>query len=239
MSKVVPKVKLGILSGVGPLAGAYVYERVVIEAAARYGAKDDDEYPDVFLVSHGISDVGNEAELTEAFRDEIIKGVRQLQTMGAECIGIACNTAHVFWDEIVSNTNVRVVNLLEELALESARQKHKYLLLSSRSSRERSLHIPALEKHKVNFSTKSDVQQAKLDKVIGLVMAYKLREAADILDGVLNEAYEEGYTGIIAACTEIPLAMRLCKNTHGLYVVDGNYVLAKALTKNCYSLTAY
>jgi hypothetical protein len=47
---------IGIVSGLGPLAGSDVLEQALTYAAEAYGATEDAEYPDIVLFSRGIED---------------------------------------------------------------------------------------------------------------------------------------------------------------------------------------
>jgi aspartate/glutamate racemase len=76
-----------------------------------------------------------------------------------------------------------------------------------------------------------------LDEAIGLVMAYKLDKAGELLKEVLASAKAEGFSACIAGCTELPIAIANCKDVSGLKVIDSNDELAKALLKNYYQQT--
>ena len=88
------KHKVGIVSGVGPLAGSDVFGKLLAYAATHYGAVEDCEYPDAILVSHGIIGVDNTATLSNAFEVEVADMVHWLEAQGATVIGIACRHRH-------------------------------------------------------------------------------------------------------------------------------------------------
>ncbi len=85
---------LGILGGMGPLAGAYFYRRVV-EATAAEG--DSLHIPTLLWSDPAIPD--RTAHLLgrgESPLPALERGIAMLRTMGAEVIAIPCNTAHAY-----------------------------------------------------------------------------------------------------------------------------------------------
>jgi len=229
------KAKIGLVSGVGPLAGANVLEKIFACAALDHGAVEDAEYPDVVLVNHGISGVDNTATLSDNFKNGIISMVNQLEDNGATIIGIACNTAHLYLDEIKVSKNTILVNLIDEVAKEAAKTNQKYLLLTSAASRQQKLYHSYLKKYGVEFEEVTLEEQKKLDEAISLVMAYKLEEAGALVASILQRAHGQGFRAVIAGCTELPIAIDNAKNTYGIEIIGSNYILARALTDIYYS----
>ena len=227
------KPKIGIVSGIGPLAGADVLHKVFKHAAFVYSAVEDNEYPDVALLNHGIDGVGNSGSLNDDFQSGIITMVHDLESLGATIIGIACNTAHVYIHKIRVMKSTILVNLIDAVASEAAKHDNQYLLLTSSVSKQQKLYQPYLHKHGVQFTETTDGIQKKLDSAIALVMAHKLNEAGQLLNSVIDWAAAHGCTAIIAGCTELPIAIGHCQNV-GLDVIDSNEVLAAHLTSHYY-----
>lgn len=228
------KPKIGIVSGVGPLAGSDILAKVFKHAATAYGAAEDCEYPDIVFVSHGIEGFDNIGTLSDAFEKEIISMVKQVEAQGATIIGIACNTAHAYLDKIKTKPGTILVNLIDEVALKAAKSHDKYLLLTSGASKKQKLHHGYLKEHGVSFDeTTKDVQKI-LDDTIGLVMAHKLEEAGKEIKHVLSEAETKGFTATIAGCTELPIAIDHCKSKSNIKLIDSNQILAECLVKGYY-----
>jgi aspartate racemase len=224
------KEKIGIVSGIGPLAGSDVLNRVFKNAALTYGTKEDEEYPDVILLSHGIPGVDNKGRLIDLFERDIISMVEQIELQGATVIGIACNTAHVYLPKIHVKEGTVLINLIDVVSRVAAQNlNEKYLLLSSSASREQKIYHSYLDEHHVNYEEVSDTVQFMLDEAIGMVMAYKLEQAGAILDNVFLFAKEAGFNAVIAGCTELPIAIAHATNTNGIRIIDSNEELSKSL----------
>lgn len=226
--------KIGIVSGIGPLAGSDVFAKLLKYAADVYEAVEDSEYPDVFLVNHGIEGVNNIATLNPQFEKDIISMVNQLEKNQANIIGMACNTAHIYLDKIKTKQHTTLVNLIDEVAKEASTVDSKYLLLTSSTSKKQNLYQGYLENHNVAFQVTNNEQQELLDEAIGLVMAFDLKEAGKLLTKVLKSAKEAGFSAVIAGCTELPIALDNTKDTCGVTIISSNEVLAKALANQYY-----
>lgn len=226
--------KIGMVSGIGPLAGSDVLSKIYKNAAEIYGAVEDSEYPDLLLLNHGIAGVDNIGTLNDTFEKEIVSMVQQLEAQGATVIGIACNTAHTYLHKIKIQPQTTFVNLIDTVSGVAARLDKQYLLLTSSTSKEQKLYHGYLEKHGVAFDETTPKQQKLLDEAIGLVMAHKLEDAGKLLEQVLLSATKSGFSAVIAGCTELPIAIAHSNNTFGLHIIDSNDELAKALLKNYY-----
>jgi aspartate racemase len=222
--------KIGIVSGVGPLAGADVLKRVFKNAALIYGAKEDDEYPDVTLLSHGIPGVDNTGKLNDQFEMDITSMVEQVQSQGATIIGIACNTAYIYLPRIHVHDDTILVNLIDIVSKVAAQSPNeKYLLLSSSASRDKRIYHNYLDTYGVLYEEANDEIQNMVDESIDMVMAYKLEQAGEILDKVILFAKKAGFEAIIAGCTEIPIAIDHASHIDDIRVVNSNEELSKAL----------
>lgn len=225
--------KIGIVSGIGPLAGSDVLAKVFKNAAEIYGAVEDSEYPDLMLLNHGILGVDNIGTLNDDFEKEIVNMVQQLETHGCNIIGIACNTAHTYLDKIKTKPQTKFVNLIDTVSKVAKEAEHGYLLLTSSTSKQQKLYHSYLEKHGVDFEETTPKQQKLLDEAISLVMAHKLEDAGKLLEQVLLSAIKREFSAVIAGCTELPIAIAQSNNKSELHIIDSNDELAKALL-DCY-----
>jgi aspartate racemase len=225
---------IGIVSGIGPLAGSDILGKIFKNAALIYHAVEDYEYPDVVLLNHGIKGVDYTAKLSSAFESNIITMSKTIESYGANIIGIACNTAHLYLNQITFNPSTTFINLIDEVSKEASKTKQKYLLLTSKSSKDNRLYQNYLKKYGVDFKETDESQQTLLDQTIELIMAHKLEKASQSIQKVLLSAKKQGFNSVIAACTELPIAIENCKNIYGLKIIDSNDILSKALLRSYY-----
>lgn len=231
----VHKPKIGILSGLGPLAGSHVLAKVFEYSALQYQAKEDSDYPEVVLVSHGIEDFDETATTGKHFERELIKSVQQLELLSPNVIGIACNTAHLYIDKLKKYTEAELINLIEETARVAAKYEGTYLLLTSPTTRSSKLYHPYLKQFGVKFTELKDSEQKIVDNIIGLVMAHDLEEAGAKISKLIASKPKKN-SGIIVGCTEIPIAINHADLAEDLILVDSSQVLAEVLTDTYYKL---
>ena len=225
---------IGILSGLGPLAGEDVLANALDYAAAQYGAVEDAEYPDVVLVSHGIDDFDMTGDVSHGLLHELEVLVQELNSHQPSIIGIACNTAHIFLEELRRGSAAPIVDLIDEVALRSAREGEEYLLLSSSTTRSTGLYRRALERRRVRFHEVGTQEQAQVDEVVHLVMGHDLAAAATAIGELVTRWTAAPFTAIIAGCTELPMAIAHSKLVGMMPIVDSNQVLAESLVDAYY-----
>ena len=232
---------IGIVSGLGPLAGSDVLDQALAYAAGSYGATEDAEYPDIVLFSHGIESFDSTGSMDDTFLRELVAVVQEIELHHPTVLGIACNTAHLHLDTVLAHTEARFVNLIEETAAAAAALEHRYLLLSSSITRETGLYHDALDRRNVDYVDVSGAEQLEIDRVVHLVMAHELETAGAAITRFvhhLRSPSSDGpsFDGIIAACTELPIAFDHSAIGNQVPIVSSNQVLAYALVDTYYRM---
>ena len=109
------KSKLGILGGMGPQATELFYRRVVELTAA---VKDQEHIETLILSDTKMPDrtaailSGDTAPVYE----RLLADARFLESWGAACIAIPCNTSHTFVPQLQKELNMPIVNMVRETA---------------------------------------------------------------------------------------------------------------------------
>jgi aspartate racemase len=237
---------IGIVGGVGPLAGNDLFKKITEETPASI----DQEHLPVLLFSmpHRIKD---RTEYLEGIVKEnpgiaIAEICLELSKAGATVAGIPCNTAHS--PEIFScitdglmqaNCSLKIVHMIDKtieyissnIPAESAigvlsttgtyRQKIYYNKLIDAG------YIPIVADEKTQAEM---VHNSVYHPDYGIkTQAGKITEIAKSqLCSVMDEMKEQGAKAIILGCTEIPLALP-DKTYHGMSLIDPTRILAKAL----------
>lgn len=109
------KGKLGVLGGMGPQATELFYRRVVEFTAA----EKDQEHIETLLLSDVKIPDRTTAILsgdTEPVYARLLADARFLESWGAACIAIPCNTSHTFIPQLQKELNVPIVNMITETA---------------------------------------------------------------------------------------------------------------------------
>lgn len=227
--------KIGVISGFGPLAGADVVAKIFQYAAEKYGAVEDYEYPELVLISRGVDGFDNQGTINADFKPAILEIARQLNELEVSVVGIACNTAHLFHGPLSGMSDASVVNLIDSVVSEvSAHKVCRPLLLSSSMTKDTKLYTDKLDALGVAYVSPDKGIQKLVDRTIHLVMAHKLAEAGGMINKIISLMGHENFDFIVAACTELPIAMAHSEAKADHKVIDSNQVLAQVLTDHYY-----
>lgn len=237
---------IGIVGGVGPLAGLDVFKKITDETKAC----SDQEHASVILFSLP----GNIPDRTRFLLGEehinpayaLSKILFDLEKAGADVAGIPCNTAHapqifeVIEQELKdSGSKIILLHMLEEVVnfISNKYPDKKVGILCTNGTHKTGIYRKALEKD--DFRTiepdpewQERVHQAVYREEYGIKtnsspVTQKAR--LEILEAI-GHLKEKGAEVIILGCTELPLAITEYAYKE-VILVDPNRVLAKALLK--------
>lgn len=109
------KGKLGVLGGMGPQATILFYQRVVDFTAA---AADQEHIETLILSDAKMPD--RTATLlsgeTGPVYERLLSDARTLESWGASCIAVPCNTSHAFLPAVEAQLGIPIVNMVTETA---------------------------------------------------------------------------------------------------------------------------
>ncbi|MFI1380272.1 aspartate/glutamate racemase family protein [Embleya sp. NPDC020886] len=201
---------LGVLGGMGPLATAHFYRRLVERTPARRDQEHlrvaiwaDPTVPDrtEALLGRGPSPVPG-----------MLRGLRWLAQARVSCVAIPCNTAHAYVRELREHTELPILDMVTA-ALRSCRARRPDVerigVLATRGTRTARLYEIAgqgLGLTVVQVSTAT--QREHVDRAIAMVKeGGDSAVAARHIAAAARELLDRGARMAIAACTEIPLVM--------------------------------
>ena len=106
------KKKLGIIGGMGSVAAAYFFERLVALTAA----KTDQEYIETFL--HNNTEIPDRTDgilygKTNPI-DELRRSISLLNTFNADYILLACLTSHYFISQLQPDSKAVIIDIVKE-----------------------------------------------------------------------------------------------------------------------------
>ncbi len=238
---------IGIVGGIGPMAGADLYKKIVENTKA----KTDQEHLPVLLAS-----IPNEIADRTAFllgrSDEnpakaLSRVVLLLEHAGATHIGIACNTAHApqIFDPMRailkgSGSKAFIVNMIAEAV--GAIQLHpaniqRVGLLGTTGTYKTRIYQDRLEAAGLMpVELDNEQQEALAQRAI-----YEIKSAAteipqapiDLLNTAIQILKNRGAQAIVLGCTELGMIeQRLDLN--GLVVFNPNLILARTLIERAF-----
>jgi len=234
---------IGVVGGVGSYAGIDLIRKIYSHTEA---ACDQEHLPVSMLsVPNGIVDrtefiLGKATVNPGIFIAEVISNLRSI---GAEVIGIPCNTAHapVIYDVIAGKvgSSCRLIHMVAEVA-EYLRRSHSSIrrvgILGTTGTIRGGVYPRFLSKHGIEVVYPSeDIQNLFVHPAI-YDMAYGIKafsnpitnKAKNDLAMAASFLCRKGVDAIILACTEIPLALT-GTTIENIPLIDATEILAKAL----------
>ncbi len=224
---------IAILGGMGPEASVYMYKLLIERAVSHFGAKNNDDFPEIVLYSVPVPDfISNDKSKKKAL-NMLIEKVKQLNKLNIANLSIACNTAHVLLNELQNNTIIPFISMIKEVTDRVENEGiTKVGILGTPSTIKSELYQKALSKKGIESVIPSDGQIKILELVIRNVIAGKiLRTDAKKLIHIANFLRKMGAEGIILGCTELPLVF---PKKYSLPVYNSVEILSLELLRRYY-----
>jgi len=204
---------IGILGGMGPEATLNCYSRIITSTPA----KTDQEHLRVIIDSNP-----KVPDRTAAIIDEgespvplLVAGCRSLQQAGADFIIIPCVSAHFFLDEIQHQIELPILSIFDVVA-ETLASDHPQIktvgLMGTTGTINGGLFQKRLSTEGIETIVPDETHQSKvMEAIYDIKNSQPVRSRAQITSDLVAAAdslISNGARGIIAGCTEIPLALR-------------------------------
>lgn len=219
---------LGILGGMGPLAGAYFYMRIIENTPA---TRDGEHIP---VLLCGIPQIPDRTEhllgLGASPLGAMTDGIARLEAAGAEVIAIPCNTAHAFMAELRDRSTLPILDMPWECVSRACEDGARRLgILSTRGTRLSGVFDAAA--HGVGAEVLYPSEESGI-AVEMLIYRQKRGEALTPQEyrPFICELYERGADAIVLGCTEISVAFA-GRRSAGIY--DALESLAQAAVQVC------
>ena len=227
------KKSIGILGGMGPLATADLFQKIVLMTKA---ACDNDHIR--IYIDDNASIPDRTAAILRGGQDPVpvmADSVKKLTACGAGCIIMPCNTAHYFLPRLQALTEVPFLSMLEATAKACAKDRPGQVaaVLATKGTLATGLYSDALRQEKVPYIIPDGLEQDALMRVIyeGVKADAPPESYRKDMLWVLNRLASRGADYFILGCTELPLAAQLLNLPDA--TVDPTTELAKAAIQFC------
>jgi len=224
---------IGILGGMGPMATADLFGKIV----SLTEADNDNAHIRVYIDSNArIPD--RTAAILEGGADPVpamADSLRKLEACGADCVVMPCNTAHYFLPRLEELTELPFISMIEAAARGCrARFPGKTAaILATTGTLSVKLYQKTLSAEGAAFLVPDEGEQAALMEVIyqGVKAGAPPERYREALTSALESLTRRGADYFLLACTELPLAFQALGLT--LLQADPTEELAKAAIRFC------
>ena len=222
---------LGIIGGLGPMAGVSLCELLVLHTAA----KRDQDHID-FLLSSRASTPDRTAFIVgrseESPLPSLITEAKRLTAAGADVIAIPCNTSHLFYDDIVRESGADIINMPRETAGFCRHLGLKKVgVLATEGTVRAGIYKAALEGVDIEYMTCSVVdQQFITDTIYKCIKQGKEPDYKRFLE-IARGLIDAGCEAVILGCTELSCLEH--EVVSDIRFIDPMYVLAAEAITVC------
>jgi len=218
---------IGVIGGMGPLATADLYRKIIEETPAE---RDQDHLHVIIDADPAIPD--RTAALLDGGPDprpRLIAAARRLETAGAGLLIIPCNTAHAFLPDIEAAVTIPALNMVREAAARiagAAPGATRVGVLATAGTVRTGLYGRALAAHGLAAIYPDAAGQDEVSAGIAEVKGGHPEAAIDRFVEIARALADAGAEVLIAGCTEIPIVLTQPMVSRPL--VDPTRVLARA-----------
>jgi aspartate racemase len=227
---------IGVIGGMGPLATADFFTKVV-NAATAMGAVQDEDHVPLLLVSdpripgrpaailHGAQ---SPLPAMLALRDNLIAS-------GAVAIAMPCNTAHYWIDDLSKNCPVPFLSIIDaacDALPKRVPQGAKVGLIATGATLQTKLFETPLRQrgYEPLLPTDQDMQDLIIP-AIALVKAGQAALGGHSIETAVQRLLDRGAAIVVLACTETPLAIEAIASPLLTHCIDTNSALAQACVR--------
>ena len=227
------KKTIGILGGMGPLATADLYRKIIEHTRA----DRDSEHIRVYIDGNAaIPD--RTAAILHGGEDpvpEMLSALRHLEACGADCIIMPCNTAHYFLPRLREQTALPILDM-QRITAAVCRERFPgktAAILATDGTVQSGLYDRALDAEGVRWIHPGESEQKSLMHLIyGVVKASRPMEPEkEHWDAILDTLRGQGADLFILGCTELPVLAGVLPS-EGPFL-DPTDELAKAAIRFC------
>lgn len=209
---------IGILGGMGPLATADLYRKIIFHTKAD---RDQDHVPTIIDSNTAIPDrtraiVGD----GENPLPELIRSAQRLEQAGADFLIVPCNTAHYFYADLAASVSIPILNMIGE-TLEWIARVHGKSTVVGLMATDGTVRSGVYEMHlrhpEMRIVKNEAVQRDVMDFIYECVKKGNFAFGVEGFFRAVDELRGKGAEVFVLGCTELSSAK-------DLFGFEGNFV---------------
>jgi len=218
--------RLGILAGMGPRSTAPFLEMVYDECRRQYGAKYDDEYPEMVLFSWPTPFYVDRPIDDDALFGAIARGLAELEKNDVAITAMPCNTAHKYYDSLKAGAKSRLLDMVAITMKGISPDSGRATVLATKPTMEMNIYQNALLGGGKEFVFLPRWQESVLELIASIKSKESMRTIASRYIRLEKEIVAEGVDTILFACTDLST---IGEEHRSARTIDSSKELAKEL----------
>jgi len=197
---------LGVVGGLGPETGC----QFVLDVNRLFKEKRPRQ-PHVLLDNLPITEAAEQQIIngnqSRQHLDQLEASVERLERGGTDLIVIACNTVHVFIEEVRQTANVPVLSIIEETAEKCKEEDLDTIgLLGTETTIESGLYQEKLQQDGIVVETPDSEGQSFVNNVILKILNDEIGDRdRKRMKEVVQRLKNKGAEGVVLGCTDLPI----------------------------------
>ena len=229
MAKNKKQFRLGILGGMGPMAGVW-FQKIIIDSTS--ATKDQDHIQVVCFTNPKIPDRTNSL-LKDGGKDyvkEVSKSLKVLAEAGANFLAIPCNTAHARLKQIQANISVPILDMIDLTVNEVVDNFCNVIILATDATIKEKVYQLKNKTNNINWIYPDKKTQKKVSKIIYSIKAGREK---NILENIVSmvKKLNKNSNAVIFACTELSIYAKEARKFIKIPIIDPLEVLAKEVVR--------
>jgi aspartate racemase len=196
---------IGVLGGMGPESTALFYMQLIRQCQKQYGAKYDEDFPEIFIYNLPIPDIVEGIKKPEATLSRLVYGAKKLEMWGADFIVMPCNTAHYFYEDVKKQLRIDFLSIAKETANKAKERGYTRVgLLATETTVNEGVYARDFDYE--NLTLLLPGNQERLTKIILNILAgKKTSKDKRTLSDIIAELEAKGAEAVILGCTDLSI----------------------------------
>lgn len=202
--------KLGLIGGMGPQSTVPYYMNIV------YGIRErvnPDFFPNLTVESLNVFEILHYIGAGEYKKviDLFLGALENLKNTGCEIAALTANTAHIVFDELVEQSPLPLISIVESTCAEAKLRGYKKLaLLGTNFTMERDFYKKPFLREGIEIIVPKTAERKLIDDRIvselemGVVKNSTRQEFIEIINRLKSDGHADA---VILGCTELPLIL--------------------------------
>ncbi len=198
---------IGVLGGMGPESTAIFYHAVIKQCQQQYGAKYDDDYPEIFIYNLPIPDIVEGLKQPEETLSMLVKGAEKVESIGVDFMVMPCNTAHYFYPDMAKSISIPFICIFTATAKKIKSERYKKIgFLATETTVKYKSYDTDFEKNGIELVLPNQADQDKLTGIILNILAgEKLEDDKQAIKQIIENLKQQGAEAVVLACTDLPI----------------------------------
>ncbi len=194
----------------GPEATIQFYRELIKICQKGYGAKYDDEFPNIIIYNLSVPEVVEGIKRPIQILQPLKKGIKALEKAGVDFIVVPCNTINYFYSDMLKMTKIPIYNIIEETTKEIKSCKlSKIGVLATKTTIKTKLYKKMFNKYKIKLLLSNKNEMDLTNKIIlNVLEGKKSRNDKKLILKVISNLKEKAAEAIVLGCTELPLLIK-------------------------------